>query len=80
MGDFLLRICSTKARRIGFNEAVESMLVSNRLASELATDFGVRSCTDITGFGLAGHLLEMIGPGVGVEVELDKIPMPSGLA
>ena len=59
-------------------DAVESMLVSNRLASELATDFGVRSCTDITGFGLAGHLLEMIGPGVGVEVELDKIPCLPG--
>ena len=59
-------------------EAIESMLVSNRFASELATDFGVSSCTDITGFGLAGHLLEMIGPGVGVEIELDKIPCLSG--
>ena len=59
-------------------EAIESMLVSNRFASELATDFGVRSCTDITGFGLAGHLLEMIGPGIGVEIELDKIPCLSG--
>ena len=67
-----------KSKAEWVHEAIKSMLVSNRLASELATDFGVRSCTDITGFGLAGHLLEMIGPGVGVEVDLDKIPCLPG--
>jgi selenide,water dikinase len=39
---------------------VEHLLVSNRVAAQLAAAAGVQACTDITGFGLAGHLLEML--------------------
>ena len=46
-------------RHIG--AAIDSMLVSNRLAAELALANGASACTDITGFGLLGHLLEMLG-------------------
>ena len=38
---------------------VRSMCTLNRAASQVAVDFGVRACTDITGFGLVGHLVEM---------------------
>ena len=40
-------------------QAVESMSRLNRVASELAQEYGVGAMTDITGFGLAGHALEM---------------------
>ena len=43
-----------------FDEAVEQMLIANKSAAEVFAKFGVRACTDITGFGLAGHLLEML--------------------
>ena len=40
-------------------QAVDSMSHLNRVASELALEYDVRSMTDITGFGLIGHALEM---------------------
>ena len=38
---------------------VRSMSFLNKIASEVAVNFDVRACTDVTGFGLAGHLVEM---------------------
>jgi len=58
-------------------ETVRSMAALNKRASELAIEAGVRTCTDITGFGLAGHLLEMTkeSEGVGVEIESSSFPL-----
>jgi selenide,water dikinase len=55
--------------------AIESMLTSNREASILARDFGAGACTDVTGFGLLGHLLEML-PEEGVQAVLDREHLP----
>jgi selenide, water dikinase len=50
-------------------EAVESMCTLNRDAADVLSRYQVNACTDVTGFGLAGHLYEMAGAG-GVPVEL----------
>jgi selenide,water dikinase len=39
--------------------AMESMAMLNKIASETALEVGVNACTDVSGFGLAGHLCEM---------------------
>ncbi|MCS7270098.1 MAG: selenide, water dikinase SelD [Gemmataceae bacterium] len=39
---------------------ISHLLQSNRAAARLADQTGLQACTDVTGFGLAGHLLEML--------------------
>jgi len=38
---------------------IQTMLESNRIGAEVMQEIGARACTDITGFGLLGHALEM---------------------
>jgi len=60
-------------------EVTKEMLISNRAASELLRDFDVSACTDITGFGLAGHSYEMAsGSGVSIKFDKDSIPFMKG--
>jgi len=56
-------------------EAGASMAALNRDAAELMARFGAHAATDITGFGLAGHLVEMARDG-GVSAELDLRRLP----
>ena len=59
--------------------AVSSMLEGNAAAAEIAGQFGIRACTDITGFGLAGHLLEMLqGQSLQARLQLSSIPLLPG--
>jgi selenide,water dikinase len=54
--------------------ALDSLLQSNAAAARQALAHGARAATDVTGFGLAGHLLEMLQEGQGAELELAAIP------
>ena len=47
----------------------------NYKASKIAREFNVSACTDITGFGLAGHALEMSGGRVTIEFDFNSIPI-----
>ena len=60
------------------HEAVKSMLHSNAPAAELAVEYGASACTDVTGFGLLGHLLEMLTDDQGVSLRLADIPLLAG--
>lgn len=61
------------------DDAVQSMLLSNQAAAMCLLKHGAKACTDITGFGLLGHLLEMIqASGITVELEMDAIPVLEG--
>ena len=60
-------------------EASKWMKSLNRAASELALEFGVRGGTDITGFGLLGHGLEMANASqVGFRLSFSKMPFTRG--
>ncbi len=53
-----------------------SMAALNKAAAEVMVELGVVTATDVTGFGLAGHLIEMaVQSGVTVEVEADRLPV-----
>ena len=48
----------------------------NRTAAEVLRAFPISACTDVTGFGLLGHLAEMVyGSGLGVTLESRSIPV-----
>lgn len=52
------------------------MATLNRDAAEVMSAYPVHACTDITGFGLLGHLAEMvIGSGMGIRLIADRIPI-----
>jgi len=69
-----------RAPAAGLAEAERSMRELNRAAAEVMTAFGVTTATDITGFGLAGHLAEIASQsGVAVEVYGGAIPVFSGV-
>lgn len=60
-------------------EAIEWMSRLNKIASELAVEFGVRGGTDITGFGFLGHAMEMAeASGVSLQIDFAKLPFLSG--
>jgi selenide,water dikinase len=68
-----------KARGRWIEDAVKSMIQSNRRAAECLYAHGATACTDITGFGLLGHLVEMIKPSaVDVEIDLASLPLIDG--
>jgi selenide,water dikinase len=59
--------------------AVASMTTHNRGALEAARRAGVTSCTDVTGFGLLGHLRNILrGSGLRAAVELAALPLLPG--
>lgn len=56
--------------------AIRVMSILNRGASEAMVEVGVDACTDITGFGLLGHLHEMaVASGVSARISASSIPM-----
>jgi selenide,water dikinase len=58
-----------------FNKATLSMETLNKYAAQIAKNFTVHSCTDITGFGLLGHLSEMLAGNYSAEIHSDNIPI-----
>ena len=61
--------------------AVETMATLNRAASEAMMEVGVNACTDITGFGLMGHLTGMLrASGVSAQLSASAVPVLPGVA
>lgn len=52
------------------------MATLNRDAAEVMKDFSVHACTDVTGFGLLGHMSEMVlGSGLGIQIQANNVPI-----
>ena len=70
-----------KARGRWVDEVFAGMLQSNGEAARVLAQAGVPAVTDVTGFGLAGHLAEMLeASGTGAEIEIGQIPRYAGTA
>ena len=55
-------------------EAIASMERLNKYAAEKLTSYNISACTDVTGFGLLGHLLEMTAGKVSAEIICENLP------
>ena len=64
-----------EARGRWIDAALVSMCQSNRAGAQCLREHGASACTDLTGFGLLGHLVEMTKPS-GVDAELDLAALP----
>jgi selenide,water dikinase len=70
-----------KTRGRWIDAALASMVMSNRLGAQCLQKYGATACTDLTGFGLLGHLVEMTRPsGVDAEIDLNALPLLDGAA
>lgn len=68
-----------KAKGRWIDGALASMLQSSGAAARCLHDHGATACTDVTGFGLLGHLVEMTkASGVDAELVLDALPLLDG--
>ncbi len=68
-----------KAEQTHIEEVIGWMSKLNKTAGQLAGEFNLRGGTDITGFGLLGHAMEMAGAsGVSLHFEFGSMPLLSG--
>jgi selenide,water dikinase len=73
-------ICAYRARKgPPIDEALRWMAMLNRDAAAAMVEIGADAATDVTGYGLIGHLLEMCsGSGVGAEIAMSAVPLLAG--
>ena len=78
MGIISTAIKDGRAPQTVVAEATGVMQSLNRNASEAMVEAGASAATDVTGFGLVGHLVQMLDEEVGAELEFAAIPMVTG--
>lgn len=79
LGAGVLNFCRQIGRVVNFSPVEESMATLNREAAEAMSDVGISAATDVTGFGLFGHLVGMCRhSGVTAQVWADALPAFEG--
>lgn len=63
-----------KMQALDAKECLDSMERLNLYASRVAQDYPISACTDITGFGLIGHLYEMCNNKTAIALNVSEIP------
>jgi selenide,water dikinase len=74
IGVITTSIKADEAPHSAIDKAVFHMKYLNKAASELAVEVGVNAMTDVTGFGLLGHLYEMVNNETSVELDFNSVP------
>jgi selenide,water dikinase len=65
----------------GYTEMIATTTLLNRIGADLAQDADVHAITDVTGFGVLGHALEMArGSKLAIEIRAGDVPLLSGAA
>jgi len=76
----MLKSKNNKLKEGIFEESVDSMKTLNKVSSEVMTKFPVNACTDVTGFGLLGHLHNILdASGLDAEISFSDIPFFEGV-
>lgn len=79
VGTIVQALLLDKAEGIDVKSVIEGMMALNKNASMTMQEIGVDSATDITGYGLVGHLVEMAeASNVGIELYASAIPIYRG--
>jgi selenide, water dikinase len=80
-GILLAAQMQARLRARWMDELLPTLLASNQPAAEIARQFDVSGMTDVTGFGFAGHLLEMLrASNLAAEICLADVPLLAGVA
>ena len=80
-GTLLAADMKRKAESAWIESAIRNMLISSAAAAEVLRAHGVHAVTDVTGFGLLGHLAEMAeASNIRAEIELSALPLLPGAA
>jgi selenide, water dikinase len=75
-GILLAAMMQLRVRASALDAALASMLQSNAAAARIFAEHGVRGCTDITGFGLLGHVLEMCRAAhTSAVIDVESVPL-----
>ncbi len=70
-----------KAKGRWIEDAIAHLLTPHQAAAEIFRAHGATACTDVTGFGLAGHLLEMVrASGAVATLDVETLPVLAGAA
>jgi selenide,water dikinase len=78
-GVLLAANMAARCQGLWLDQALAYMLQSNRTAATILRSCAARSCTDVTGFGLLGHLQEMLlASRCSASLSLDAIPIMEG--
>jgi len=80
VGVYSAALKKEKLSESGYAQMIASTTQLNTPGAKLADLPGVHALTDVTGFGLLGHLLELCrGAGLGAEVNMAKVPLLPGV-
>jgi len=73
-GIIMAALRGEEADDVAVNKAIKSMERLNKYAAEKMSGYDISACTDITGFGLLAHILEMASEKVSIKLFAEEIP------